>query len=401
VIFYNRQKTERITRFMSLFDYTIHQVKNQSNDITKKQYVHLKEYDRKNIEYFLSKGYNYSQIARELGVHRSTISREVKRGLWNYKTDASGRHYRYQYDVAQTQAQARMMASKRKPKLNRDSLFLVTIVKLIKRFRISLFQATELIKENQAMFDDLQIVSLPTLYKYAKKGILNLKNTYFPYGLKYQTHRDTKKPKSLQKGVNISKRPEEANKRTVFGHWEGDLVVGPRKTSHECLFTLAERKTRVYLAFKIPNKSSEAVKVALDNLEHKLGTHLFKTIFKSITFDNGKEFARFEDMERSIDSESKRFNAFFANAYHSWERGTNEVSNRWIRRFFPKGTDFSLVTQDEINEAISRINFTKRKLLNNQSSSALLDELKIPLLDILGIFNPFQNVKKILFQFGN
>ena len=106
-------------------------------------------------------------------------------------------------------------------------------------------------------------------------------------------------------------------------------------------------------------------------------------------------------MERSIDSESKRFNAFFANAYHSWERGTNEVSNRWIRRFFPKGTDFSLVTQDEINEAISRINFTKRKLLNNQSSSALLDELKIPLLDILGIFNPFQNVKKILFQFGN
>ena len=77
------------------------------------------------------------------------------------------------------------------------------------------------------------------------------------------------------------------------------------------------------------------------------------------------------------------------------------MSNRWIRRFFPKGTDFSLVTQDEINEAISRINFTKRKLLNNQSSSALLDELKIPLLDILGIFNPFQNVKKILFQFGN
>ena len=71
------------------------------------------------------------------------------------------------------------------------------------------------------------------------------------------------------------------------------------------MFTLAERKTRVYLAFKIPNKSSEAVKVALDNLEHKLGTHLFKTIFKSITFDNGKEFARFEDMERSIDSKAK------------------------------------------------------------------------------------------------
>ena len=159
--------------------------------------------------------------------------------------------------------------------------------------------------------------------------------------MKKRTDTKRKTQKIIQRGDNISHRPEKANNREEFGHWEGDLIVGARNTSKEALFTIIERTTRIYLCFKIPNKEMKSVVSLLDKLETNIGTNNFKDIFKSITFDNGTEFKDFTNMERSYFINEARTKIYYANPYHSWERGSNENGNRMMRKFYPKGTDFS------------------------------------------------------------
>lgn len=384
---------------MSLINYNNNTENNQLKQSSRKYFNHLTEQQRKNIERYLSMGYSKAQIAKELGVHRSTIAREIERGLWNYKTDANGRQYKYQSDVGQSRASQNKRSSKRKPILNSESPFITLIRKIVKNFYISLFHAHCIIKEitqQDEKFKDFKMVSVTTLYKYADKGILKLKNIYFPYGLKIKHKSASKEAKSIQKGENISNRPEEANNRSEFGHWEGDTVVGPKKGSKACLLTLVERMTRAVIAIKLPDKTCASVKAAFDMLELKLGKQLFKSLFKTVTFDNGTEFLHFQELERSTFSDEKRFDAFYADAYSSWERGSNENANRWLRRYFPKGTDFDLVTQGEINVALGKINYIKRRKLKNRSSGELLNELNLPILESLEITNPFLNIKSII-----
>mgnify|MGYP001214632427 CR=1 FL=1 len=386
---------------MSLINCTIIDNNNQTNRITKKRFKHLTSIDRENIEYYYSKGYNQSQIAREIGVHRSTISREIKKGLWNYKTNASGRHYKYQYDVAQTETKRRRNNSKQKPLLNEQSSFIVNIKNIVINYQVSLYQAVSILDDNWDKSKEvLETVSVTTLYKYAYKNILDIKRKYLPYGLRSKKDKTPKQGKRVQRGENIAKRPKEAEKRLEFAHWEADLVVGPLNGAKDCLFTLADRKTRTYLAFKIPNKSAASVISVLDSLEKQLGQETFMKYFATITFDNGSEFSKVDEMKASIfDKTIERFKVYFANAYHSWERGTNEVGNRWLRRFFPKGTDFSNVTTSEVTEALQKINYTNRKLFHNKSSAKLLEDMNINLLEILNIVNPFTNYTPIYLNY--
>lgn len=384
---------------MSLINYTIKTKDNQLKQISRKHFTHLTTQQRKNMAHFLRQGFNKTQISIMLGVHRTTVQREFKRGLYNTKTDASGRHFEYCDDVADNKAKENKKKAKRKPILNSESPFIKVITLLVKTFGCSLFVAHSLVqrlKDQIPILEGQKTVSLITLYKYAHKGILKLHKKAFPYGLKIKGQNQPKEGKMVQKGDNISLRPEEANNRTEFGHWEGDLVLGSKKGSKECVLTLVERQTRTFLAFKIKDKTHEAVKAVFDQLEKKLGCELFRVIFKTITFDNGKEFVQYEELECSIFGDKKRFKTYYANPYHSWERGSNENSNRWFRRFFPKGTDFGKVTQDEIDKALGVINYTVRRKLNNRSSAEMLDEQKIPLLDILEIENPYAKICLIL-----
>ena len=153
------------------------------------------------------------------------------------------------------------------------------------------------------------------------------------------------------KGDNISLRSEKANKREEFGHWEGDLIIGAKGISKECLFTLIERQTRIYLSFKIKSKEMKNIVEILDYIETKIGKENFITLFKSITFDNGTEFRDFKGMSKSIFDNESRTKIYYANPYHSWERGSNENGNRMMRKFFSKGTDFSTISEKSILKA--------------------------------------------------
>lgn len=384
---------------MSLINYTIKTKDNQLKYVSRRNFTHLTKQQRENIASYFELGYSKTKIAKLVGVHRTTIVRELKRGTFRYKVDTNGSHYRYEPEYAQYKANDNLKKSKRKPIHSSESPFIKLITKLVNTLNCSILAAHSFIVRHRneiEVLKDQSIVSVPTLYKYAHKGILKLKKQAFPYGLKTKGQNKTKEAKMIQKGDNIALRPEEANNRSEFGHWEGDLVLGSKKGSKECLLTLVERQTRAFIALKIKDKTNESVQNAFDQLERKLGQQLFKLIIKTITFDNGKEFVRFNELERSIFGSEKRFKVYYANPYHSWERGSNENSNRWIRRYFPKGTDFSKITQGEINKAISKINYTIRRKLNFKSSAELLNELNIPLLDLLDIKNPYYKLKLIL-----
>ena len=178
-------------------------------------------------------------------------------------------------------------------------------------------------------------------------------------------------------GESIEQRPEEIDEREEFGHWEGDTVYsgkGKRKTTR-ALLTLTERKTRKEIIIAIPNRKAETVVKALDALERKLGARRFRAIFKSITFDNGTEFAAAEELERScINKHLPRTKVYFCHPYSSWERGTNENTNGMIRRRFPKGTNFAAVTNAQITQAENWINNYPRKILGYKSSEIVFRE---------------------------
>ena len=225
-------------------------------------------------------------------------------------------------------------------------------------------------------------LSVPTIYKYIAKGLfLNLTQEELPrHGKKKHKYKKVKKNKSASRapaGESIEQRPEEIDGREEFGHWEGDTVYsgkGKRKTTR-ALLTLTERKTRKEIIIAIPNRKAETVVKALDALERKLGARRFRAIFKSITFDNGTEFAAAEELERScINKHLPRTKVYFCHPYSSWERGTNENTNGMIRRRFPKGTNFAAVTNAQITQAENWINNYPRKILGYKSSEIVFRE---------------------------
>ena len=155
----------------------------------------------------------------------------------------------------------------------------------------------------------------------------------------------------------IATRPVEVETRKTVGHWEGDLINGVRTTGN--LVTLAERSTRFTLVGRTDSKDAEEVMREI--------CCLFKTLPQrarlSLTLDNGKEFARHEEISREV-----ALDVFFANPYHSWERGTNENMNGLIRRIYPKKSSFTDIGEAELKRIDSSLNDRPRKCLGWMTS---------------------------------
>lgn len=150
----------------------------------------------------------------------------------------------------------------------------------------------------------------------------------------------------------IDRRPKAANQRRRIGDWEGDTVEGSKGTGF--IVTHVDRKSRYTVAVKVADKSSEAINQAICARMKSLPADKIKTI----TYDNGKEFAGFKELERTLGMRS-----YFAHPYHSWERGTNENTNGLLRQFFPKGMDFRTITQTDIDKVEELLNNRPRKCL--------------------------------------
>ncbi|KOS67191.1 integrase, partial [Lysinibacillus contaminans] len=155
-------------------------------------------------------------------------------------------------------------------------------------------------------------------------------------------------------GTPISKRPKEVRKRESFGHWELDTVVSGRGQAKGCVATFIERKTRWYTGILIPDRSANSMETAVKQLHQQLP----KGAIQTATTDRGKEFSCYNVLEKELNIQ-----VYFADAYSSWQRGSNENGNGLLREFFPKKTNFDHVTLDDMNQALHLINNRPRKCL--------------------------------------
>ena len=307
---------------------------------------HFTRDDRVLLDKLKRAGLTNRSCARILGFHPSSIGRELLRGKAGTVTG---------YSVRSAQAHARhsrRLANQQHRKLHDRQAQAITA--LIRQY-YSPDQAGNAVGLSHATVYrwlwGQPKAFIAGLWQYLRHPKLRRK-----YGTKRR-----ERQRILQKKRQIEIRPQTVNNRESYGHWEGDTVVGKGRSGY--LVTLVERKSGYALVGHIPRATKEAFRLKAEELLAPLPRHLKR----SLTLDNGTEMSDFEELERHTGIQ-----VYFAHPYHAWERGCNENFNGLLRQFFPKGRDFSTVSQKEVDLAANLLNTRPRKRHGYRSPAALL-----------------------------
>lgn len=217
------------------------------------------------------------------------------------------------------------------------------------------------------MKPDCDQISFASIYRYVYSGLLEgISRVNLRKKGKKRKYRSSKQ--RIRDCRRINERPEIVENRERIGDFEMDTVLsGRNENAKACLLSIVDRKSGFLIANKLPNKKSESVLAAVKNAVKKLGSKTFKTI----TTDNGLEFACHKKVEKIAKA---RF--YFAKPYCSWQRGTNENTNGLIREFFPKGSNFSSIEQNEVDRVVELINNRPRKRLEYKTPKEVFYNLQ-------------------------
>lgn len=309
-------------------------------------YNHLSEIERGKIEAYLEEGESISEIARLLKRSKSTISEEIKRGRYNGK---------YTAHIAQDRCLKRRHESHKHTKWRNMDLLHFIETHLKEKWSPEIISVKWKEKTGQS---------------FSHTSIYNLIKDHRPEWQKWliykrKRHRSHKVPfgGKIPNRSNISERPEVVNLRQRFGDFEVDTVLSCKGVK-TCLAVFVERKTRMYFLAKMKDKSaSEMFAVAVKTLK---GIEV-----KTMTYDNGTENTKHEEINEILNCKS-----FFCNAYHSWEKGSIENRNKILRQFFPKGTNFNLISEEQISKIQEMINNRPMKLLGWKTPADLFSSLR-------------------------
>lgn len=306
-------------------------------------YIQFNKQSRIELAVLLRADKNQTQCAKILGISRTNVSLEIKRGV------SPDGIYRGSY--AHKQYLKRRKISKLKyRKIENNKILRKYIVS-----KIRLYWSPEQIAGRSRKEEGL-IISHETIYQYIytqRKDLLKyLRHEKSKYRRKRgSTYRiNQNKAKKIRR---IDTRPQVVNDRSRIGDWENDTVIGKEKTQR--ILTFTERKTGFGIAKKLDIVRAPIV--------HSIEVSVFKSIPKkkrlTLTRDNGTEFG---DLDLDLEKKTN-MDVFRANEYHSWERGTNENWNGLLRQFFPKGMFFAKVKQYEIDKVVNLLNDRPRKRL--------------------------------------
>ena len=356
---------------------------NNTTKLKENQYHHLTKDDRAKIQSLIEQKdetgkrlFNNTYIANYIGVHKSTITRELKR-IKSKINIRSGKikNKPYNAEDAQNDYNFKRGLSKANyilddfPKLKKYIEDKIKIDKWAPDAISGYINSHELYKQ-----DGFTSISTTTIYRAIHYGLLKVKKedtrrmTNFEKSGKYSTKGNLPENKL---SYSIELRPKDINNRESFGNWELDTVISTTKGTHKCLMTLTERKTRYEFIGLLEAKTKEEVICKFKKIKDYLKKNI-KLINNSITTDNGGEFAGFLEI---IKITGAKF--YFCHPYASCEKGTNEKHNSIIRYFIPKSSLIENYTINEINNIANWMNNYPRKILNYLTpQEALEKELK-------------------------
>ena len=325
-------------------------------------YTHFTLNERKYLQELLSKGYSFRKIADFLGRNVSSVSREVNRNKSKYPPKKkSNNKFRYHAWRAQTLYVVRRRENQKYclPQGSNEWEYIVD--------KLSLYWSPEEISARWKMeHPESKGFSTSTIYRYIKKKRFE--------GISRKTHLRRRgkiiMPRSsCYNSVHperiIPEWPEEIKQRSRIGDWEGDTVYGG--VGKGLLITQVDRKSRFLCAALLPRREAKLTKDIIVDMFQGLPV-------KSISLDNGSEFAEFRSLENELNTL-----VYFAEPHKPWQRGTNENTNDMLRFFFPKGFDFHSITQDDVDFVVNLLNNRPRKCLGWKTPTEIFFDKSVAL----------------------
>ena len=328
-----------------------------------RRYTRLADQERESISRGLAQHKSIRQLAKELNRSPSTISREIRRnkGKSGYRAFSASRR-------AKAAASSRKRGKRKIEK--QESLLSYVMEKLqrewspqeiSKRLKIEYAWDMNMQVSHEAIYQYIYVLPRGELKQLLIKGLRQERKHRRP-----QKRGDTTETRGkIANMLSIEERPAEVADRSVPGHWEGDLILG--KYKHSALGTLVERTTRYTILVPLgEHKDAASVREAYAEAFKSLPAELKK----SLTYDQGKEMSEHEQF--TIDT---GIQVYFAHPGSPWERGTNENTNGLIRQYFPKGTDFTQVSKEQILEVQRKLNDRPRRALGYLKPDEVINQL--------------------------
>src|SRR5437868_8495275 len=311
-------------------------------------YHQLTQEERYLISAQLRCGSCLAEIARLLGRHRSTITRELRR-------NATHHDGKYRAEKAHSYATARRRRCRRRARFSAADM--AQVARLLRR-KWSAEQVSGVLKKRGTLR-----ISHETIYRRIRwdkrvgGDLWRHTRIMSKFGRKRYRSHDSRGV--LPGKRSIAERPAEVEARQQLGHWEGDTVMG--SDMRHCVLTLVERKTGYAIIKKLPARNKNAVTQAATRAIRR---HCRQ--FKTLTLDNGTEFHDYALLEQRFPVK-----IYFATPYHSWERGSNENFNGLVRQYLPRGVCMRAVTQRQCDQIADDLNNRPRKQFGLNTTAAL------------------------------
>src|SRR5690625_64637 len=341
---------------------------------------HLTYEERVKIEAYKEPGYSNRKIARILKRAPQTINNAVNRGTVRTITQRQIHNDKvYEYDQYSYSAEAdyqtylrnRQYCGRRPKWLVCDSFTNWADDKMLKKEWSPDIVVGGAAKEN--LFSSDLIPCTSPLYHWIDRGIMKTKNIDLLEKVSRKPRNDSPINRENRRvlGPSIKERPEEVESREHFGHWEIDTLLGARDKDDPVLLTLVERKTRLEIMLKIDQQDHANVDQAMNHLYKQLGDQA-ENIFKTITSDNGSEFAGIYELLKGTTD------VFFAHPYAPYERGTKENQHKLVHQFIPKSKRLAEISTRTINRIQQWMNNIPRKILDyHTAQEAFFKELQL------------------------
>jgi len=317
-------------------------------------YHHFSEQERYVIYHLKMYGLSFREIGRRLGRHHTSISREVKRNNFS--------HTVYYHGISQPMADQRAQKARHQRKRSNKRLHNYVMHRIRQEW-----SPDEVSKRLMLDYpnDEQMRCSVETIYQWVYRDAQEGGDHYKHLR---RSHKKRRKQRKYGTGrglipdrVSISERPAIVDERSRFGDWEGDTVEGKKGCGG--VATHVERKSRYLIAAKLPNKRAKTMTQQTSRAFRRIPIGFRHTL----TVDNGKEFSGFKQLEQMTGMK-----IYFADPYSAWQRGTNENTNGLLRQYFPKGYDFTKMTDEALAKAAKKLNHRPRKCLDYRTPHEVL-----------------------------